>query len=348
VLAVHLLATDVDLLAHLCHEAPSLLNLAGLLLGFAVLTGHFERSHLPARLPHLLPAGRAGAFVLLVLVALLSSVLDNIAAALIGGTAAATLFRGRVHLGYLAAIVAASNAGGAGSVIGDTTTTMLWLEGASPWHVAEAALGATVAVAFFGVFASAQQHALQPLVRGAAAAPPLDRVRLAIVGLVLAGAIAANVVCRFPAAGVGLALALGAGVRATPWRVLGRALPGTAMLLCLVLTASLMPIDALLTPTASTTFGLGLVSAVFDNIPLTKLAIEQNAYDWGLLAFAVGYGGSMLWFGSSAGVAIAGVFPQARSATAWLARGWHVVAGYGLGYLVMLLVLGWHPHALAT
>ena len=48
------------------------------------------------------------------------------------------LFRGRVHVGYLAAIVAASNAGGAGSVVGDTTTTMMWIRGASPLEIGRA------------------------------------------------------------------------------------------------------------------------------------------------------------------------------------------------------------------
>jgi len=66
---------------------------------------------------------------LLVIVFVLSAFLDNIAAALIDGTIAGTVFRGPVHIGFLAAIVAASNAGGAGSVIGDTTTTMMWIDG---------------------------------------------------------------------------------------------------------------------------------------------------------------------------------------------------------------------------
>ena len=53
-----------------------------------------------------------GAFLLLAMVFVLSSFLDNIAAALIGGAMAHAVFRGKVHIGYLAAIVAASNAGG--------------------------------------------------------------------------------------------------------------------------------------------------------------------------------------------------------------------------------------------
>ena len=39
-----------------------------------------------------------------------------------------------------------------------------------------------------------------------------------------------------------------------------------------------------------TAFGLGWVSAVFDNIPLTKLALEQGGHDWAMLAYAVGFG----------------------------------------------------------
>ena len=63
---------------------------------------------------------------------------------------------------------------------------------------------------------------------------------------------------------------------------------------------------------------------MFDNIPLTALALEQGGYDWPLLAYAVGFGGSMIWFGSSAGVALVGSFPEGRSVTAWLRHGWHV------------------------
>src|SRR6185312_5739421 len=55
-----------------------------------------------------------GGLGLLFMIFVLSSFLDNIAAALIGGTIAGAVFRGKLHIGYLAAIVAASNAGGSG------------------------------------------------------------------------------------------------------------------------------------------------------------------------------------------------------------------------------------------
>jgi len=94
---------------------------------------------------------------------------------------------------------------------------------------------------------------------------------------------------------------------------------------------------------AASTFGLGVVSSVFDNIPLTKLALEQGGYDWGALAFAVGFGGSMIWFGSSAGVAVSNLFPEAKSVGQWLRDGWYVVVAYVVGYAALMAVLGWNP-----
>jgi Na+/H+ antiporter NhaD/arsenite permease-like protein len=109
-----------------------------------------------------------------------------------------------------------------------------------------------------------------------------------------------------------------------------------------VLTASMMPVETLPEARVRTAFGLGVVSSVFDNIPLTKLAIEQNGYDWALLAFAVGYGGSLTWFGSSAGVAITKEFPQARDLGRYLKDGWPVALAYAIGFAVYVAVIGWN------
>jgi Na+/H+ antiporter NhaD/arsenite permease-like protein len=105
----------------------------------------------------------------------------------------------------------------------------------------------------------------------------------------------------------------------------------------------MMPVERLPSASWPTALGLGFLSAVFDNIPLTALAIAQGGYDWGMLAYAVGYGGSMIWFGSSAGVAISNMYPQAKSVAQWLRHGWHVTLAYVLGFFVLLLTLGWHP-----
>jgi Na+/H+ antiporter NhaD/arsenite permease-like protein len=112
--------------------------------------------------------------------------------------------------------------------------------------------------------------------------------------------------------------------------------------------ASLMPVDELSPASWHNAFGLGFISAVFDNIPLTALALKQGGYDWGMLAYTVGFGGSMIWFGSSAGVALSNMYPQARSVGGWITSGWHVAVAYIVGFFVLLFVMGWTPVPLHT
>jgi Na+/H+ antiporter NhaD/arsenite permease-like protein len=339
---------------HMAHEWVILANLLGLLLGFALLSNHFERSKVPEVLPHYLPDDWKGGFLLLVIVFVLSSFLDNIAAALIGGTMAAGVFRKKVHIGYLAAIVACSNAGGAGSVVGDTTTTMMWIDGVSPIAVLDAYVAAGVALVVCAIPAAIQQQRYAPITKDARVEHGVDWMRIAIVAAILLAAIGANVLAnlRFPAvldhfpvigAAVWVAILLTAFIRRPDWGLLPDAFKGSIFLLALVTCASLMPVEKLPPASWHTTFGLGFISAVFDNIPLTALALKQGGYDWGMLAYAVGFGGSMIWFGSSAGVAISNMYPQAKSVGQWLRHGWHVALAYVVGFLVMLALVGWHP-----
>src|SRR5215211_5738528 len=269
---------------HIDHEWVILANLFLLLMGFALLSRHFEKSRIPDEMPAVLPDDWKGGLLLLVIVFVLSSFLDNIAAALIGGTMARHVFRGKVHIGYLAAIVAASNAGGSGSVIGDTTTTMMWIDGVSPLSVLEAYLAAFSAMAVFGVPAAIQQQRFSPITKHPPSGLRIEWVHAAIVALILIVAILANVIAnvKYPA------------------------------------LLDLIPV-------------IGL--SVWAVIPLTALALKQGGYDWGYLAYSVGFGGSMIWFGSSAGVALANMYPDAKSVGLWLRHGWHVTVA----------VLGWHP-----
>ncbi len=342
--------------AHMGHEAVTLANLLCLLVGFALLSRHFEKSHVPVILPKYLPDDWKGAFVMLVMVFVLSAFLDNIAAALIGGAMAHQLFRAKVHIGYLAAIVAASNAGGSGSVVGDTTTTMLWISGVSPLLVLDAYVAAAVALVIFGVPASLQQHKFSPILKNANAGTRVDWARVGIVLMILVLAIGTNVTVninfanladKFPFIGVAVwvAILLSLPIRRPDWEVVPGAFKGAVFLLSLVVCASMMPVEELPIASWQSALGLGFISAVFDNIPLTALAIKQGGYDWGFLAYAVGFGGSMIWFGSSAGVALASMYPEARSVGKWLRHGWHVALAYVVGFVVMLLVLGWHPDA---
>jgi hypothetical protein len=238
--------------------------------------------------------------------------------------------------------------------VGDTTTTMMWIDGVHPVEVLEAYAGAVVALVLFGIPASLQQQKFSPIIKDASANVHVDWVRVAIVAVILVTAIVVNVVVnvrfnhlsdQFPFIGVAVWVAILAcvPVRRPHWEELRGALRGAIFLLSLVLAASMMPVHKLPEASWPVTLGLGFVSAVFDNIPLTELALKQGGYDWGFLAYAVGFGGSMIWFGSSAGVALASIFPEARSAVAWVRGGWHVAVAYVVGFMVMVAVVGWHP-----
>ncbi len=326
-------------------EWRTLLNLTGLLFGFGILAKIFEESGVPDMLPDFLPNDWKGGFVLLFLIFILSSFLDNIAAAMIGGTVAVVVYGGKVHLGFLAAIVAASNAGGSGSVVGDTTTTLMWIDGVNPLDVTHAYIAAFAAMFVFGIPAAIIQDRYHRIQKDASKNVKIDSMQIVIVALILTGAILTNYFLDFPALGVWIAILIGSLIRKTPWSEIPKSVQGTIFLVALVTCASLMPVNELPAATWQTAFSLGFVSAVFDNIPLTKLCLEQGGYDWGILAYSVGFGGSMIWFGSSAGVALSNIFPEMRSVVDYVKNGWFVIVAYIVGFFIMLGIVGWHPHA---
>ncbi len=230
-------------------EWRTLLNLARLLLGFAVLSRHFELSGIPDKLPHYLPNDWKGGLLLLFIIMILSTFLDNIASAMIGGSIALVVYKNRLHIGYLSAIIAASNAGGADSVLGDTTTTLMWIDGVHPVDVLHAFIASFAAFAVFGIIASIQQQKYQPIQKEATTGVQIDHGTLIIVLSILLSTILANYFFRMPAMGVWAGIFIGAFFRKTPWKEISHALPGTIFLLCLVTSASLMPVNEL--PSAS-------------------------------------------------------------------------------------------------
>jgi len=194
-----------------------------------------------------------------------------------------------------------------------------------------------------------------PIVKDEGRHAPVDWARIAIVGAILVAAIGTNVlvnlkfhnlVGNFPAIGVAVwvVILLSAPLRQPDWKLVPEAFKGSIFLLALVTCASLMPVEKLPPASWQSSFALGFISSVFDNIPLTALALKQGGYDWGMLAYAVGFGGSMIWFGSSAGVALSNMYPQARSVGLWLRHGWYIAVAYVIGFFVMLAVVGWHPN----
>jgi hypothetical protein len=52
----------------------------------------------------------------------------------------------------------------------------------------------------------------------------------------------------------------------------------------------------------------------------------------------------MVWFGSSAGVALSSLYPrEMRSTVRWVKEGWFVPLAYVAGCTALLLAVGWKP-----
>jgi Na+/H+ antiporter NhaD/arsenite permease-like protein len=211
-----------------------------------------------------------------------------------------------------------------------------------------------IAMLIFAVPASLQQQRYSPIVKNPPSGLKIHKVRVFIVAAILIAALAANITANLkypalldalPVLGIAVwaVILLTAALRRPDWSVMPETFKGTIFLLSLVTAASMMPVERLPAASWPTALVLGFVSAVFDNIPLTALALKQGGYDWGYLAYAVGFGGSMIWFGSSAGVALSNMYPEAKSVGRWVRHGWPVAAAYVIGFFVMLAVLGWHP-----
>jgi Na+/H+ antiporter NhaD/arsenite permease-like protein len=218
-------------------------------------------------------------------------------------------------------------------VVGDTTTTMMWIDGISPLRVVEAYVAAAAGFLIYGIPAALQQHIHSPIIKDVPRRLHIDWSSVGVVAAVLVIAISANVIAnlRFPVVldavpviglAVWIVIIAAAPLRRPDWEIMPETFKGTIFLLALVTNASFMPVEQLPAASWQTALGLGFLSSVFDNIPLTALALKQGGYDWGFLAYTVGFGGSIIWFGSSAGVAISNLYPEAKSVGLWLRHGW--------------------------
>jgi Na+/H+ antiporter NhaD/arsenite permease-like protein len=98
-----------------------------------------------------------------------------------------------------------------------------------------------------------------------------------------------------------------------------------------------------MTPQAPAILGIPIDFILFGLTLLCVAVIKQGGYDWGFLAYAVGFGGSIIWFGSSSGVALSSMYPEAKSVVKWLRHGWYIIVAYLVGFYVMLGALGWRP-----
>lgn len=103
-------------------------------------------------------------------------------------------------------------------------------------------------------------------------------------------------------------------------------------------------------PTA-TNIGVGILSAVVDNVPVMSAVLKANPDlgldQWMLVTLCVGIGGSLISFGSAAGVGVMGKLRGVYTFSAHMKQAWKVAVGYIVSIAVWYMqyeVLGLYIH----
>ncbi len=101
-------------------------------------------------------------------------------------------------------------------------------------------------------------------------------------------------------------------------------------------------------PTAGN-IGVGFISAIIDNVPVMSAILKANPQmgldQWLLVTLAAGIGGSMISFGSAAGVAVMGKLRGIYTFAAHMKFAWTIVVGYVISMIVWYIqfeILGWY------
>jgi len=304
---------------------------------------------------------------------LLSAVADNLTTALVMGMVVATVGVGQprfVAVGLVNVVVAA-NAGGAFSPFGDLTTLMVWQAGKLDFFAFFAlVVPSVVAYLIPAVWMSRNLAAGSPAVAGNAKPMHRGSKRAIALGLVtIALAVTFEQYLGLPAflgMMMGLSLLMGhfyqlrmsrrdgepsfdifKAVAKVEWDTLlfffgiifcvgGLAFVGYLELLADGLYGGLGPTVAHV--------GLGVASAVIDNIPVmfAVLSMDPDISDaqWLLITFTTGTGGSLLAIGSAAGVALMGVGGGKYTFTTHLRWTPVIALGFAAGVAVHVAING--------
>ncbi len=307
----------------------------------------------------------------------LSAVLDNLTTTIVMVSLLKKLIPNHEdRMKFAGLVIIAANAGGAWTVIGDVTTTMLWIKhkiGIVP-VMQQLFVGSLVCliVPLIGLSMSMKGDVeiAAPTKNGVdSSIRPWHQWLFLILGLggLLSVPIFKAVTHLPPYLGMMLALGIlwvvsefvshtldeetrsSTGVLAALRRVdMSSILFFLGILLavgCLgamgVLTAAAQWMDQTLGNRDIVAVAIGLISAVVDNVPLVAAGIEmytmpENDPFWMLLAYCAGTGGSCLIIGSAAGVAAMGL---EKINFLWYAKkiGTWALAGYLAGVVVILL-----------
>ncbi len=293
---------------HLKEEVRELLNLGGLLIGFACLAHQFEKAGISKLFASKIMnkfGGKMAESLILSMIWLLSGFCDNIASALVG-MGLMVIIHGKFRLRLVLLVTIVANAGGAYSVVGDTTTTFLWIKGISQVELLPAfipSLVCLITAVFFGVWLMKDDHKHVTI--------PSDNIdvtwwRFFVILMCIVGAFTCNFKFGFPCLGIVPLILLTAKERG--WEPIKEGSSAASFLLPLIVSAGfinlglVIPHDALCSTTM--VISTAWISAIIDNIPVTKVLFEAQVGHWSLLAFCVGVGGSLTYFGSTTSVAV--------------------------------------------
>lgn len=285
--------------------------------------------------------------VLSIIVFFLSSIIDNLTATIVSIQIARKFFKGDDLIKVAGGLVIAANAGGAFSPIGDVTTIMLWL--ADKFTATQIVLqGFLPAVTLLAV----SLLLLAPKIKNTGfdikseIVNKLGKSEKTIIAATF-GSFALPLLMTFLDLPPYLGLLIGLGVvwilvdsfkQIRPKQthltasieklIKSSDIPSLKFFVGILLAVgalnSLGVLEALsqsiyggaptITRIIGGNIGLGVLSAVFDNIPLTAIAIDilqtNDASLWVLLALTVGTGGSLLVIGSAAGVIAMGMIKE--------------------------------------
>ena len=248
----------------------------------------------------------------------LSAILDNILMSIIGSKISV---KGRqANEKTLAALVAGANLGGAWSPFGDITTIMIAISltarGYSAIEVLTTILPAIIAA--IPAMWYLTNKLLPAKIQGVEIEEePVNRKGLIWIAISVIGLMIGGIAFSKPGYGLWSGIVIGAifyhkiiDFKEVLKKLFHEITGPWLMVATLISMAANLPFELIKTYTEFAgeilqIFSIGFLSAVFDNIPLTALMIQVGVTKWSLLAYSVGYGGSITWFGSSAGIAVA-------------------------------------------
>lgn len=277
-------------------------------------------------------------FIILTFLAFVfSSFLDNLTTTIVFLQISSRFFRGKNLLRASAAIVIASNAGGAFSPIGDVTTTLLWLSGKfTPFMIISQGFLPSLSVFLVSTY-FLSQHITTDTKDIVDRPIRIGRIEWFIISLCLASFLLPLMMTSLHLPPY-MGLLFGLGIVWFVVDIIKHRLPERTSLMLsiekffqktdiaslyffigILLSISALGHIGVLEDISKSLFSssntngiilgniaIGALSAVFDNIPLTAAAIDiiktTDQQLWVLLAFTVGVGGSILSIGSAPGI----------------------------------------------